>query len=95
MFILAEICIGGCGNPSCDQKRAAKASEGGVRWWYLKLESESDPFDSDEPESLKNESLWSVQLQETGNYLWPHQGLPNLGHLNELNQISGLQNIDR
>jgi len=46
-------------------------SENNVRWWYMKLESESEPFDSDEPDSLKNESLWSIQLRDTGEKLRP------------------------
>ncbi|XP_059489551.1 E3 ubiquitin-protein ligase Mdm2-like [Neocloeon triangulifer] len=57
-------CIGGCGNPSCTAKRRGDIDEN-VRWWYIKLESESEPFDSDEPDSLKNESLWSIQLRDT------------------------------
>ncbi|CAB3385558.1 Hypothetical predicted protein [Cloeon dipterum] len=59
-------CIGGCGNPSCSEKRKTEEdSDHNVRWWFIKLDSESEPFDSDEPDSLKNESVWSVQERDT------------------------------
>ncbi|KAF4518866.1 hypothetical protein B566_EDAN006717 [Ephemera danica] len=56
-------CLGGCGNPQCSAKKSAVEVDSSpehsrkISWWYLKLDSETENYDSDTPDSLKYEKV--------------------------------------